>query len=116
MVGIVVPGLPSTVFFIIAAWCFARSSPRFERWVLDLPHVGPLVRDYRAGFGMPRRAKAMAVCMIITFASMSVWVNRSRPIIATVIAVVGVAGITYILLRVPTREAIVQPLSRRQSR
>ena len=36
-VGLVLPGLPATVFFIVAAWAFARSSPRLERWVLDLP-------------------------------------------------------------------------------
>ena len=48
-IGIVVPGLPTTVFFIIAAACFSRSSPRFEQWVLTRPGVGPMVRDYRAG-------------------------------------------------------------------
>src|SRR4051812_30638426 len=70
-VGIFVPGLPSTVFFIIAAWCFARSSPRFEAWLLSLPHVGPLIADHRAGLGMPRRAKQWAIAMIIVFCSLS---------------------------------------------
>ena len=53
-VAIVVPGLPTTVFFIVAAACFSRSSPRFEQWVLDRPGIGPMVRDYRSGLGMPR--------------------------------------------------------------
>ncbi|MFP5369482.1 MAG: YbaN family protein, partial [Actinomycetes bacterium] len=63
-IGIVVPGLPTTVFFIVAASCFARSSPRFEQWVLDLPRIGPLVRDHRAGLGMPRRVKVVALSMM----------------------------------------------------
>src|SRR5690554_5711697 len=41
--GVVVPGLPTTGFLIIAASCFPRSSPRFEQWVLDLPRFGPMV-------------------------------------------------------------------------
>ena len=72
-IGIVVPGLPTTVFFIIAAWCFSRSSPRFEQWVLDLPKIGPMVRDHRAGLGMPRRAKAWAVGTMVVFG------RRQRP-------------------------------------
>ena len=63
-IGIVVPGLPTTAFFIAAAWCFGRSSPRFERWVLGLPHIGPMVRNYRDGLGMPRRAKVAALSMM----------------------------------------------------
>jgi len=62
--GIIVPGLPTTVFFIVAAWCFSRSSPRFEQWVLDLPKIGPLVRDHRDGLGMPIRAKQYATVTI----------------------------------------------------
>ena len=60
-IGVVVPGLPTTVFFVVAAACFSRSSPRFEQWVLERPGVGPLVRDYRAGLGMPRNAKVAAI-------------------------------------------------------
>ena len=70
-IGIVVPGLPTTGFFVLAAWCFARSSPRFERWVLGLPKIGPMVRDHRDGLGMPRKAKALAIGMMLTACSIS---------------------------------------------
>src|SRR5687767_9214697 len=69
--GMILPVLPTTVFFIGAAACFARSSPRFERWVLNLPRIGPLVRDYRAGLGMPRRAKYIAISMIVVAVGLS---------------------------------------------
>ncbi|MGI9643298.1 MAG: YbaN family protein, partial [Acidimicrobiia bacterium] len=54
--GIVVPGLPTAPLFILAAWCFSRSSPRLERWVLGLRGIGPMIADHRAGLGMPRRS------------------------------------------------------------
>ena len=106
-VGIVVPGLPTTVFFIVAAACFARSSPRLERWVLDLPRVGGLVRDSRAGLGMPRRAKALAVTMILvaTFAS-GLLAIEGVAVQAAVIAL-GLVGAGYVVFGVPTRERVV---------
>lgn len=105
--GIVVPGLPTTVFFIVAAWCFARCSPRFEQWVLDLPRIGPMVRDHRAGLGMSRRAKAVAVAMIVLFAGGSgLFLIDNRTVGAVVIAV-GLVGVAYVTLRVPTREKVL---------
>jgi uncharacterized membrane protein YbaN (DUF454 family) len=106
MVGIVVPGLPTTGFFVLAAACFARSSPRFERWVLGLPTVGPLVRDYRAGLGMPRRAKVLAISMMLTACALSAWAV-GKPVIGALIVGAGLVGTVYILLRVPTRERVV---------
>jgi uncharacterized membrane protein YbaN (DUF454 family) len=105
--GVVVPGLPSTVFFLAAAWCFARSSERLERWLLDLPGVGPLVRDARAGLGMPRRTKASAVAMMWTAIAISAFVLRGQPIIAATMVVLGVIGTAVIVLVVPTRELVL---------
>ena len=48
MIGAVVPLMPTTIFLIAAAACFARSSPRFEAWLLDHSHFGPILRDWRA--------------------------------------------------------------------
>lgn len=99
--GLVIPGLPATIFFIAAAACFSKSHPRLERWVLGLPKVGPTVRDYRAGLGMPRRAKQWAIGSIVVFSTLSVvtlgvWIGR--------LAIVAVAaiGVWYVGWRVPT--------------
>ena len=106
-VGVVVPGLPTTGFFVLAAACFARSSPRFERWVLDLPRIGPMVRSYREGLGMPKRAKVMAVAMILTVSTASgVFAVGNRALGASIVAL-GLVGAAYVTFRVPTRERVL---------
>ncbi len=58
--GAFLPLLPTTVFLILAAGCFARSSPRLEAWILNHKQFGPLVRDWRAHGAIPRKAKVLA--------------------------------------------------------
>jgi uncharacterized membrane protein YbaN (DUF454 family) len=100
-VGIVVPGLPTTGFMVAAAACFARCSPRFEQWVLHLPGVGKAVGDYRAGLGMPRQAKVVALAMMTAAVMISaVVVDVTAVKIAIVIA--GMVGFWFLVRRVPT--------------
>lgn len=105
-IGVIVPGLPTTVFFIIAAWAFSKSSPRLEAWVLGLPRIGPMVHDHRNGLGMPRRAKFLASAMIVLFAGGSAWLVDSGVLRSTILAT-GTIGIAYITLRVPSRERVL---------
>ncbi len=100
-IGIVVPGLPTTVFFIIAAACFAKSNPRLEQWVLDLPRIGPAVQRYRDGHGMPIRAKYWAIGMIVVFTTISIIVVRVWWF-GIGIAVIAIIGVWYVGRRVPT--------------
>ncbi|RIH90585.1 Inner membrane protein YbaN [Calidithermus terrae] len=102
-IGAFLPVMPSTVFFIIAAYCFARGSRRWLEWLLALPKVGPLVRDYRAGKGMPLRAKRIAasmcsVAVLLSSVAVESWAARALAL------ALGVAGVWFILFRVPTRE------------
>ena len=106
-VGVVVPGLPTTVFMVIGASCFARSSPRFEKWILDLPAIGPMVADYRRGLGMPRRAKVMAISMIVVASGLSAGLLINQPVVRLVVAAAGLVGVWFVGLRVPTRERVL---------
>ena len=64
-VGIVVPGLPTTPLLLLAAACFARSSPRLHAWLLANPVFGPLIREWQETRTVSPRAKAVAVTMIV---------------------------------------------------
>ena len=101
-IGVVVPGLPTTGFMIIAAGCFARCSPRFEQWVLDLPGVGQSVADYRSGLGMPKRAKITALSMMALAISISVGLVLHNTAARVTVVIAGLVGAWYIIRRVPT--------------
>jgi hypothetical protein len=59
--GLILPLLPSTVFFLIALWAFSKSSARFHAWLYNHPRLGRLLRDWHAHRMIPLRAKILAV-------------------------------------------------------
>jgi uncharacterized membrane protein YbaN (DUF454 family) len=61
VLGIFLPLLPTTPFLLLAAACFMRSSKRFYLWLVEHPRLGPWIRDYLAGEGIPRKAKIYAI-------------------------------------------------------
>lgn len=56
-VGVFLPLLPTTPFLIVAAGCFARSSPRFESWLLAHRTFGPILVAWRERGAIPRKGK-----------------------------------------------------------
>ena len=59
--GVVLPLLPTVPFVILAAFCFARSSPALERRLLDHPGFGPHIRRWREHGAISRRGKRAAL-------------------------------------------------------
>lgn len=103
--GVVVPGLPTTPFLLLAAACFARSSPRLYAWLLRNPTFGPLIEDFRAGRGVSMRVKVTALSMMAAFVTFALLVPLRGKLGPTLlVAAVAAVGAAYIL-RLPTRRA-----------
>lgn len=68
--GVVLPLLPATPFFLLAAFAFARSSPRLHAWLTGHRRFGPVIADWHRHGAIARRAKVTAVAvMVLTLAA-----------------------------------------------
>lgn len=101
--GVVVPGMPTTVFVIAASYCFSRSSPRFERWLRENPWLGPRLQRFAQSGGMPRSAKlaALTAMWAAVLLSSAVLVGMHWTAAAGTIAL-GLIGTVSILFGVRT--------------
>jgi len=98
-VGTLLPVMPTTIFLILAVWCFGRSSPRLENWLLSHPTFGPTLRNWRATGAMPRRAKWFACGgMVIGY---GVFLLGAKPSIwiAFIVAVLLASCMVYLITR-----------------
>jgi uncharacterized membrane protein YbaN (DUF454 family) len=93
IVGIFVPGLPTTPFVLLAAFAAARGSQRLHAWLLAHRLFGPMIRDWQATGAVARRAKwfatvTMALCAVVMFLTAPrVWMAATGTGIMTVVAI-----------------------------
>jgi uncharacterized membrane protein YbaN (DUF454 family) len=99
--GIVLPGLPTTPFLLLAAYCFARSSEHFHSWLLNHRWFGSYVRNFEEGRGMTRPAKAST--LLVMWLSFGITIAFFVPVVWGQVSMLllAVAVSTYIL-RLPT--------------
>lgn len=91
--GIIMPGMPGTVFLILAAWLFSRSSPRFENWLLTHPRLGPSVVAWRERGAVPRWAQFVATGSMMASFGILVLIGLSLPVL-------GMIGATFVAVSV----------------
>jgi uncharacterized membrane protein YbaN (DUF454 family) len=61
VIGVILPLMPTTVFLLLAAWCFGRSSPALRAKLLANPRFGPVLRNWHEHGAISRRAKRAAL-------------------------------------------------------
>lgn len=103
IVGVVVPVLPTTPFLIVAAACFARSSPALERRLLDSPTFGPTLRDWREHRSIRRKTKLVAIAMMTASIAATIVLVLEVPWQRVALAAIGIAVGAW-LWRIPSRD------------
>jgi uncharacterized protein len=101
--GIVLPVLPTTPFMLLAGACFARSSPRFHRWLLAHKTFGPIVGEWERHRAIPYRTKLWAIGLMSATLATSV-VFFVKPLWLKVMLVVMGMALAFWLYRVPSRD------------
>ena len=97
VIGIFVPLMPTTIFFILAAACFARSSEKFYNWLIYHPKFGKFIRDYREQRGMPLKSKIIAISiMLITIGSSAVFFTE-KIYVRIILAAIAIGVSSYII-------------------
>jgi len=108
VLGIFLPVLPTTPLLLLAAACYARSSRRIYHWLLQNPHFGPLIREWREHRSMPYRAKRRALLLIaLSFGVSIVFFVPGWP--AQLAMGVGGLLLSAWIARIPSRDAPRQP-------
>ncbi|MBL4827245.1 MAG: YbaN family protein [Spongiibacteraceae bacterium] len=107
VIGIFLPLLPTTVFVLIAAWCFTRSSDRLHQWLINHPRLGPVLDCWHtnAGISPSLRNRALTMLWISLFVSMFIVAKLWA---VALLGVIGCAVSAY-LLRLPLIEKLPQP-------
>ncbi|WP_273432264.1 YbaN family protein [Chitinibacter tainanensis] len=103
VLGILLPGLPSTPFILLAASCFVRASPRWHAWLLAHRWFGPPLRDWETHRSLPRKIKYSAWGLMLVSAGISLWLLQGREWLQGIL-LVGMATGAWVISRIPDRD------------
>ncbi len=101
VLGMILPLLPTTIFFLLAAWCFARSSERFHNWLYHNRLIGKYLRNYRDKGGMPRGSKIFTIAFLWAGIGTSAIFATDNLYVRILLAAIAV-GVTWHLLAIKT--------------
>lgn len=106
VLGMVLPLLPSTVFFLLAAAAFAHSSERLYTWLMEHKLFGSLIRNYRLYRAIPLRAKITSISLLwVSILYSAFGVITSWPVRALLLAIATAVTIHILTIKTLKKEA-----------
>lgn len=97
--GLLVPLLPTTIFWIIAAWAWSKSCPRLQQRLYALPGAGPHVRSWLEDGTISRRGKLFAVSGLLFGLAMTALALHDQPLILTAAGLPQLAAALFVASR-----------------
>jgi uncharacterized membrane protein YbaN (DUF454 family) len=111
ILGVFVPGLPTTVFVIAASYLFSRSSQTLSAWLEQHRWLGPPLRRFRDTRGMPARSKVLALLSMWAGAGTSLYalaaVGTTAQLAALALALTGTAVILFAVRTTAARQPLI---------
>ncbi len=101
VLGIFLPLLPTTVFLLIAAACFARSSDRLYNWLLNHKWFGAYIKNWREHKALPRRTKIVILMVLWVTLIISAAIGTHVLWVRLLLLLVGI-GVTLFITRMRT--------------
>ena len=100
-IGLIVPGLPTTPFLLLAAGCYVKSSDRLYSWLLDHKLFGKYIHNFRETRSISVRIKSVSVVVMWIMIGLSISIFIKIISVKIIIALLGVIG-TLVILLIPT--------------
>ena len=91
VLGMFLPLLPTTVFLLMAAYCYSRSSERFHTWLLNNRLCGKYIRNYRSGQGISLRQKITTISILWLSIGFSIWMLSAGFWITVLLLTIAIA-------------------------
>lgn len=102
IVGIFLPGLPTTPFLLLSAALYFRSSPRLYNWLLNHKNFGHYIKRFRDRKAMTLIEKLSSLAVMWTMIGLSCYLVRNRLIIMAVVIAAGITGTIVMGFIIPT--------------
>jgi uncharacterized membrane protein YbaN (DUF454 family) len=99
-IGVFVPGLPTTPLVLLASWCFYRSSPRMQAWLLN-SFLGRYIREYQAKGGVTTRKRIYIILLMALMVAISTIFFISSLSLRIVVWSAGLIGCIVVAFVVP---------------
>ena len=101
IIGVLLPLMPTTVFLLLAATCYARSSPRFYHWLLHNRYFGSYIKNYKEKQGTPLSAKIISIAILWITILFSISTASAHWFVNGILLIVAV-GVTIHLIMIKT--------------
>ena len=109
LLGILVPGLPTTPFLLLTAALYVRSSGKLYNILISNKYTGPYILNYRKNKGLTLKGKIYAIALQWIMIGISIYWGIENQLIKYIVLAAGLIGSAIIIFVIPTAKKVAEP-------